>query len=146
MLGLKRRENPARERRLQPGEEERLRAAAPEWLKHFISLAIETCCRRSELASLVWSDVDLQRRVLTLRDTKNNDKGVKVPLSTRAIAALSALNPTRYREGEALLGCTGIRSGTRSRWPAGRRGFEGLRLHDLRAEGVSRLFERGLDR
>ena len=144
MLGLKRRENPARERRLQPGELERLSAAAPEWLRHYITIAIETCCRRGELAGLAWSDVDLQRRVITLESTKNGDRGVKVPLSTRAVAALQALNPRGIAKAKLFkmhpdsisdafkIACRGA-------------GITGLRLHDLRAEGVSRLFERGLD-
>lgn len=54
--GLKQAENKARERRLQPGEYERLMAAAPAWLQTYVTLAVETCMRRGELPIEVRGD------------------------------------------------------------------------------------------
>jgi integrase len=43
-----------RTRRLQPGEEERLLAVAGVHLRHLMTAAIHTSCRRGELLSLQW--------------------------------------------------------------------------------------------
>ena len=88
--------------------------------------------------------MDLKRHVATLRATKNGDTNVKVPLSTRAAGALEAL-PRGIGQARVLLpiGCVDA-LGDGFRDACKRAGIEGLRLHDLRAEAVSRLFERGL--
>ena len=146
MKGLKRPENGARTRRLRPGEEAALMAAAPSiapWLAPAITLLVETGMRRGELFGLTWADVDLKRRVATLRATKNGDANVPVPLSTRAASALEAL-PRGIGQARVLpIGCVDA-LGDGFRDACKRAGIEGLRLHDLRAEAVSRLFERGL--
>lgn len=141
--GLKMPENGARKRRLRPGELERLLATAPDWLQSYITLAIETTCRRGELVALEWRDVDLSRRRITLRETKNGDTDVPVPLSTRAVEALQRLprgiGATRvFPWHPDVVSHAFIDACKAAR-------VVGLRLHDLRAEGVSRLFERGLD-
>ncbi len=139
---LKQSENGARERRLEAGEFERLQAAAPAWLRAFIALAVETCMRRSELARLDWCDTDLHRRIATLRKTKNGS-GRRVPLSSAAVRVLESMpRPIaggRVFEQDANAITHAFIACCKSA------GIEGLRLHDLRAEGVSRLFERGLD-
>lgn len=132
----------ARDRRLHGDEEERILKEATPVLRQAIILAIETAMRRSELAGLKRSDIDLARRTVRLQDTKNGDARL-VPLSPRALDALQAL-PARL-DGY-LLG-----------WPATVKddlthdfgalcsalGLKDLRFHDLRHEAISRLFERG---
>lgn len=139
---LKQAENPARERRLESGEFERLQAAAPAWLRDFISLAVETAMRRSELAGICWSDIDLRRRVAVLRKTKNGS-GRRVPLSSTAVRVLESLPRSivggQVFEQDAMAATHGFAAACKAA------GIEGLRLHDLRAEGISRMFERGID-
>ena len=55
-------EGDGRDRRLLPGEEERLMAACThnQALRWAIILAIETAARRGELCALVWGDVDFR--------------------------------------------------------------------------------------
>lgn len=140
LAGLKQPEAAARERRLLPGEMERLLIASPSWLRTWISLAVETAMRRGEIAALTWERVDLQRRVCRLQDTKNGT-GRHVPLST---AAAAALTPLRADSGPVFtVHADNVSKEFQS--ACKRAGIVGLRLHDLRAEGVSRLFERGLD-
>ncbi len=64
-----------RERRLEPGELERLQAGCSATSNRYvwpmIALAVETGMRKSELLGLTWPNVDLQRRTAFLPDTKN---------------------------------------------------------------------------
>jgi len=83
-----------RNRRLEGDEEERLLEACSQdrnpFLRPLVILAIETAMRRGELLSLVWDNVDLEKRCAYLPDTKN-DSSRKVPLSPKARETLSKL-------------------------------------------------------
>jgi integrase len=57
---------------LTPGELKAALEAAEPWMRAPMALAACTGCRRGELLKLRWMDVDLDRRLLTLRETKNN--------------------------------------------------------------------------
>lgn len=90
----------ARDRRLEPGEWNLLKAALADcksrWPLAVVEFAIETAARQSELASLTWPDVDLKRKTARLRGvdggvTKNGDAYRDVPLSNHAVAVLSSL-------------------------------------------------------
>lgn len=90
----------ARDRRLESGEWELLRAALADCKSQFplaaVEFAIATAARQSEIASLTWRDVDLQRQTARLRGvngavTKNGDTYRDVPLSRSAVAVLSGL-------------------------------------------------------
>lgn len=136
----------SRERRLQGDEEERLllgcEQARSRWLKPAIILLLETGMRRGELLKLEWKDIDLTKRTASLRDTKNGEDRV-VPLSSRASTALLSL-PRPLRGGQVI----GLTAGALSQqWKrlVARAGIQGLRLHDLRHEATSRLFEVGLN-
>jgi integrase len=83
---------PGRERRLEPGEEERLIEAAAQvgcpWLRSAIVLSLETALRRGALLSLRWEDVLLDRVLIR---TSKNGRPRTVALSSKARAALSEL-------------------------------------------------------
>jgi integrase len=85
---------PARQRRLQPGEEQKLigiasRARNP-LLRPAFELAIQTGLRRSELLALTWSDVDLEGRYVRIPDSKNGHPR-NVVLTYGAIEVLRGL-------------------------------------------------------
>lgn len=63
-------------------------------LPTIITLAVETAMRRSEIATLRWENVNLERRVAHLPDTKNGNSR-DVPLSQAAVDAFAALLPNR---------------------------------------------------
>lgn len=132
-----------RDRRLFIGEEQRLLdycdKTGKALLKGIIILAIETAMRRGELTKLTWSDVDLGTRLAYLHDTKNGEARV-VPLSTRAVSAIQTLP---RGSGESLVGVhrDNVSGAFASACKAC--GIQGLRLHDLRHEATSRLFEKG---
>ena len=132
----------ARNRRISADELERIVAAteSPE-LRTVVLLAVASCMRRSEIASLLWRDIDLKRRVGILNDTKNGESR-EVPLSSKAIELLQSL-PRRIDGRVFGLAADSI---TRAFDRACRRaGIQDARVHDLRHEGVSRLFELGLN-
>lgn len=110
-------------------------------LPFILKLAVETGMRRGEIASISWSDINIQRRVIYLWDTKNGEDR-QVPLSSKAIALLESI--PRRNDGR-LFGMTAhaisyafIRSRRRVN-------LEDLHFHDLRHEAISRIFEKGLN-
>lgn len=136
---------PGRDRRLIGDEESKLldgaRASGTPWLEPIIIVAIETAMRQGEILGLRWEDVDLQRRIAHLKQTKNGEQR-RVPLSRRAIEAIAQLPP---RSTGPVFPYTGDRV---------RLAFYRLRalvemkdfhFHDLRHEATSRLFEKGFN-
>ena len=85
--------SPARKRRLEDGEFERLEEAAKQTknphIWPVIVFAIETGMRRGEILGLRWEHVDLDRRIVFLPLTKNGSSR-EVPLSTKAAQVLAA--------------------------------------------------------
>lgn len=107
--------NNERTRRLVRDEEIRLLAAIDGlgqnlstkrniWTGPVVRFAIETAARQSEILSLEWKDVDLDRRVARLRgiggrSTKNDDAYRDVPLSAAAVSILDGL---KKRDGKIV--------------------------------------------
>jgi integrase len=134
-----------RDRRLFMGEEQRLLDHCDRigntLLKAIIILAIETAMRRGELTNLTWSDINLDNRLAYLHDTKNGEARI-VPLSTRALSAIQSIP----RRSSALL-VSVHRDNVSAAFASVCKacGIHGLRLHDLRHEATSRLFEKGFN-
>lgn len=74
-----------------------IEASESRVLPTIITLAVETAMRRSEIATLRWENVDFERRVAHLPDTKNGNSR-DVPLSQAALDAFAALLPNRGGE------------------------------------------------
>lgn len=92
----------ARERRLRPGEFEKLKAllsaSRNPWVAPAFELAIETSLRQGALFSLHWGWVDLKNRVVRIpaeaRGADNKGVPPVLPLSTRAVNVLRNLAAT----------------------------------------------------
>ncbi|WP_460448301.1 site-specific integrase [Alsobacter sp. SYSU BS001988] len=138
-----------RTRRLRLGEEQQLLTAISEgrnaWLRPLMMLAIETAMRRGELLALTWEHVDWDLSVAHVPNTKNGEPR-DVPLSSRAIDVLHSLYGARRDSSDVRVLQT-TESAVCQAWGhlRVRAGIPDLRFHDLRHEGVSRLFERGLN-
>jgi integrase len=148
---------PGRTRRLPPLEERKLdraiRAYCNPMLGWMFRIALETAMRLGELRDLRVGDVDLPRRIVRLRHTKNQSERT-VPLSRLATEtfALALANPDRpadcdfvffgQRKPDGRFGAYTLRTA----WMDTRHkvGLDDLRFHDLRHEAVSRLVEAGL--
>lgn len=145
----------APERSVQDSELERIVAAAgrSKLLPPLLWLAVETAMRRSELVSLRWEHVDLERRTALLPKTKNGEERT-VPLSPKAISVLRRLPPKPSGHVLPMVVDAATKAFVRAVARARRRYVEecekaaakpsdrflvGLRLHDLRHEATSRL-------
>jgi integrase len=119
------------ERRAQDGELERVaKASSSVLLPSIMWLAVETAMRRGEIVSLLWANVDLNRRVAHLPSTKNGDAR-DVPLSSRAVSVLQTLED--------------LRNDTIDNTSDGGEG-ETDRIFEIRSDAVTRAFERAVAR
>ncbi len=150
-----------RDRRLEPGEEERLleacRTATGPWLLPVVRFALETGMRLGEIVEtwgknpektrakssdgLAWKHVDLQARTAFLPKTKNGSERT-VPLSSAAVQILADL--PRSLNGRAFP-VTGSAIEQAFERACRRAGINDFRFHDLRHEATSRFFEKGLN-
>jgi len=132
----------SRDRRLEGKESKLLLKHLSGEAKAVFEFAIETAMRRGEILSLEWRNIDLKNLTATLKDTKNGEVRA-VPLSTTAIRIL--------KEHPGGNGAKRVFSITQSKlrkdWESARTaaGVPDIRLHDLRHEAASRLFEKGLN-
>ena len=109
-----------------------------------IRLLMLTGCRKSEILSLRWEDVDLEAGEIRLRDSKTGAR--RVPLSPAAAALLAGLermpgNPwvvPGRKPGSHLVEIDGCWRLVRAR-----AGLEDVRLHDLRHSFASRALALG---
>lgn len=165
------RQRPGRDRRLLPGEFEQIIEECRRYrnpiLEPLVRLAVETAMRQGELFALQWENVNLDKRVVLLRDTKNGDDRT-VPLTSEAVRVLRGmLRPSeevsalpRGRVFKANLAATRIAftravERARAQYVAAcerigqvpdPRYFKDLVFHDLRHEATSRLYELGVFR
>ncbi len=150
-----------RDRRLVDDEEARLLAACAKaknpWLLPVVRFAIETASRAGEIletkgkakdgvrpvetTGVLWKNVDLTKRTALLLDTKNGTDRL-VPLSSVVVDVLKAL--PRSPDGK-VFGTTYEAIHLAFVRACKRAGITGLTFHDLRHEGTSRLFEKGLN-
>jgi integrase len=132
-----------RERRLQADEQKALFAELRKvdaYMAPLAELAIETAMRQGELLSLTLADVDMQKRVAYLKDTKNSEPR-DVPLSTRAVEILKEI-PRPLNKTAPLFPISQdavIRSFRQACTDAE---IENLKFHDLRHEAVSRICDK----
>ncbi|MDP6023790.1 MAG: site-specific integrase [Alphaproteobacteria bacterium] len=136
--------SPARQRRLEVGEFEKLKAVSGgtrnPHIWPIIVFAIETGMRRSEILGLTWDNTDLERRIAFLPITKNGSSR-EVPLSARALAVL------RQQQSKKVVRPFPVKANAfRLAWDRlrARAGLVDFKFHDLRHEALSRFFEMGL--
>lgn len=146
-----------RNRRLTPDEEERLLKAVDghsnPMLRWIVRIALETGMRSSEITGLRRNQVDLQRRIVRLVETKNTLPRT-VPLTLEAVKQFkeALANPVRPIDTDLIFFGEPGKDGQRRPynfnkvWLAIKRdaGCSDFRFHDLRHEAVSRLVEGGL--
>jgi integrase len=135
-----------RDRRLTSDEMARFTRALDQCRNQLVpavaKFALHTAARQGEILRLRRDQVDVKRRVMILRDTKNGDDRV-VPLSKEALDILME----RLRAPADVPRVFPVtRDSIASAWGRmlKRAAIEDFRFHDLRHEATSRLFERGL--
>jgi integrase len=148
----------ARDRRLLPGEYERIHACLAAHSNCYalpaFELAIETSLRQGTLFKLRWEWIDFAGRMIRLPNEARGpeNKGVPpvLPMSSRTIAILQTIQP-KDKFGGLILPGHGLVLNTTANavvcaWKRTmiKLGINDLRWHDLRHEATSRLFEKGL--
>jgi integrase len=108
-----------------------------------VAFAVCTSLRRSEIVSLQWEDVDLDRRVVRLRKMgyakKSKIKAREVPLIPSAIKILRDMGQKEYGPIWAMAPSSFTQAFGRAKERAG---LKDARLHDLRREAISRYVEK----
>ena len=139
-----------RDRRLEEGEEEKIRLSMKrgyvkqkEW-EHLFDFALSTAARMQEILKAEWKDVSYRREAWDIPEINVKTSVFRqVPLSEVALNALKGMEAFKV-EGETRIFHQWKDSSTLSKaWRrvVKRAKIEDLHFHDLRHEAVSRIFE-----
>ena len=148
----------ARSRRLQPGEQERLLEHCGAHLRALVEAALESGCRRGELLSLQWRQVERSKPpMLHLPASKTKSgKARRVPISVRLQAVLEMretalrttleLKPDEPTPGDLYVFGNELGeavASVKTAWGTAveKAGITDLRFHDLRHEAGSRWLD-----
>jgi integrase len=138
-----------RERRIkQPvltiSEEQQLLEVSKSHLRNIIIAALDTGMRKGEILSQVWSDIDLERKLLSVSRSKTPEgEGREIPLTVRLFEILNSVveksGPVFTYNGEQVLDL-------KTSWNTAQRKAlaRHLRFHDLRHTFNTRLMEAGV--
>jgi len=136
------REENTRIRWLNVEEEQALLAVTPEPYRTFCRVALYTGCRRSELLSARWDQIDWNRNVLVLPTSKNGKPKV-VELSSVVVACLKHI-PRRIGEDLIFHDCGNV-SHRFPEWVKDAELTGIVSFHTLRHTFASRLVMAGVD-
>ncbi|MDP2491837.1 site-specific integrase [Vibrio splendidus] len=111
-----------------------------------VPFSILTCMRIGEICKIRWEDYDTDEKTILIRDRKdpnNRSNDLELPLCDQTLAIIDA-QPRKsedarifpYKSQSITAGWQRVRN---------KLGITNLTYHDLRAEGISRLFEAGWD-
>lgn len=132
-------------RRLREGEldlvKSHMSSAIP--LSDIVDFALDTCLRSGEITRILWSDLDRGKRTIMVRarkhPTKKETNDQEIPLLGDALAIIDRQAATADQIFPYLS------DSVEAAWRRARNaaGVDDLKFHDLRHEGISRLFEKG---
>ena len=150
--GLRATRDSANTWRRERGKEELPDLRRSRWADHLapmVILSLNTGIRRGELFALEWRDVDLPRRLLTVRAAAAKGGRTRtIPLNDEALAALVGWQQQTGKEGLIFAGRKGgTFDNTRRSWESVLTAakVEGFRWHDQRHHFASRLVMMGVD-
>ena len=120
-------------------------------LAYFVELAIYTACRRGELLSLCWEDIDFDKRLMTVKNKntkkREEDETRLVPLGAKAMDVFNRIGIkkrsrvfTTYSHPDSITGA--IRNLRKKKQYKGM--FNGISPHSFRHEAVTRELNKGL--
>jgi integrase len=144
-----------RDRRLEPGEDEKLftqAAATDPWLYALLVVLIETGCRVGEILQLTWSDVKWSRNLLLVREETAKDAEPRDVPITSPVKAVLEMRKTDADGQEWPKAAFVFGNAIGERLQDYRRPWErlcaaleieDLHIHDLRREFACRLRESG---
>jgi integrase len=132
-------------RYLMPDELQRLISNCQDHLRPIVILLAHTGMRKGEALGLTWNQVDFEKGIITLMDTKNNECR-HVPMDETVKSTLRDIN----RNGEHVF--PGLKPGKPLVWvelsfhnALEKSGIEDFKIHDLRHTFASNLVMAGVD-
>ena len=133
-----------RVRYLMPGEVQTLLLSCADHLKPIVIVAVHTGMRKGEILSLKWEQVNFEQGIITLLDTKNNERR-DIPMDETVKTTLKGLESESNHvfcngEGEAF-----VRLQSSFEVALKKCGIEDFRFHDLRHTFASNLVMAGED-
>ncbi len=140
-------EPPGRVRYLTDDEIDRLLYCCARHIKPIVITALNTGMRKGEIIRLKWFDVDMVNRIITVRNSKNNESR-HIPINDTLYAELLKLQSDSAAEQHVFVGKTGepIRYFEHAFEGARKRAkIKDFRFHDLRHTFASHLVMNGVD-
>lgn len=137
-----------RERILSYDEERRLLEACNgrcSHLKPIVIAAVDTGCRRGELFTLKWSDVDFASRTIKIRAVNSKTARARIlPMTPRLYAELETLWQSSPLNPDNLV--FGVQDTVKKSWKSvcTKAGIDSLRFHDLRHSAITRMVQSGI--
>jgi len=116
---------------------------------YFVELAIYTACRRGELVELQWQDIDIENRLMNVKNKDPKGRIIRrdVPLSKTALNVLERMGiKKRGRVFETYTSASSItRAASNIRKKKKYNGkFDGISPHTFRHEATTRELNKGL--
>lgn len=105
--------------------------------------SILTCMRVGEVTRLRWEDLDEKQRAVTVRDRKDPRKKIGNHMTVALLGEAWHIVQRQPRTGDLIFPYKSKTISQAYRLERDRLNIVDLRYHDLRREGVSRLFEAG---
>ena len=121
--------------------------SATKHLYMIVVLALSTGARRGEIMNLTWPDIDFERKVITLHETKNGERRL-LPLTGHALALLTEYGEGKKKE-KGLVFASSVNPKKpfefRTAWETAMKNakIEDFRFHDLRHSTASYLAMNG---
>jgi integrase len=146
-------EAPHKDRWLTDDEEKRLLAACPGWLRDIVVFAVDTGCRRGEILSLSWKQLDLQKGVAIIFGKKTSEwRGVPLTRRLRDVLPVKQAPQKVQSLRDDLVFCNPAGYSVNIhelRWAfktaLDEAGISNFRFHDLRHTFATRLAQNGVD-
>jgi integrase len=117
-----------------------------QYLYIAVVLALSTGARRMEILSLCWKDIDFNRQIITLHETKNGERRV-LPLTGHALELMRDLSKVRHVNCKFLFPGKSLQAPIDLRTPfenaVKRASITDFRWHDLRHSCASYLAMNG---
>ncbi len=144
-------ENPAKKVKLLRGEIKRVRYLMPDEVQNLLSnckddlrpivtLAVHTGMRKGEILSLTWPQVNLEQGIITILDTKNNERK-DIPMDETVKALLKGVK----RRGDLVFPSHPAKIHSAFCRAVKTSGIDDFRFHDLRHTFASNLVMNGED-
>jgi integrase len=144
--------NEWREERKMPALPDLKQCAFADYLKPMVIVSLNTGIRRGSLFQLLWSDIDFQEGILTVRPfSEKTGKLVHIPMNEALTKTLTAWKNQTGRDGGELVfpsPKTGeVMNNCKRAWGGLLKGanIKNFRWHDMRHDFASQLVMKGVD-